>query len=134
MDSLTQVLMRLMDLLLAFPIGLEYFGHSRLRPGECIKLNRISSIRVYARLLIYGLTLRAQQMIYVDSAVIIGARALSNIFKHILTKHPVTNYGHSYNGARVGKPREAALSFLEMGVQLQTPDLGSILNSGTQRN
>lgn len=128
------VLMRLMDLLLAFPgILLALSISAILGPGLVNALIAIgvASIPVYARL-VHSLTNQAKQFMYVESARIVGVPTsrivLRHIFPNILSPIMVT----ATTGLGWAMLWEAALSFLGLGVQPPTPDWGSILNSGTE--
>jgi len=128
------VLMRVMDLLLAFPgILLALSISAILGPGlvNALIAIGIASIPVYARL-VHSLTNQAKQYMYVESARIVGAPTsrivLRHIFPNILSPIVVT----ATTGLGWAMLWEAALSFLGLGVQPPTPDWGSILNSGTE--
>lgn len=127
------VLMRFMDLLLAFPgILLALSISAILGPGlvNALIAIGISSIPVYARL-VHSLTNQAKNYVYVESAKIVGASNLRIILRHILPNIMAPLLVTATTGLGWAMLWEAALSFLGLGVQPPTPDWGSILNSGT---
>ncbi|QSO49324.1 ABC transporter permease [Alicyclobacillus mengziensis] len=126
------VLMRFMDLLLAFPgILLALSISAILGPGlvNALIAIGISSIPVYARL-VHGLTNQAKNYVYVESAKIIGASNIRIVLRHILPNIMAPLLVTATTGLGWAMLWEAALSFLGLGVQPPTPDWGSILNSG----
>ncbi|QSO54022.1 ABC transporter permease [Alicyclobacillus curvatus] len=128
------VLMRLMDLLLAFPgILLALSISAILGPGLVNALIAIgvSSIPVYARL-VHSLTHQAKNYVYVESARIVGASNTRIVLRHILPNILAPLLVTATTGLGWAMLWEAALSFLGLGVQPPTPDWGSILNSGTE--
>ena len=129
---LDNVIMRVMDLILAFPgLILAIWLVSLLGPNIVNVVIAIAffSLPVYARL-IRGITLSIREMEYVMAARSMGAGSLRIMFFHILpgVLGPLivlTTLGIS--GAIVAG---ASLSFLGLGVRPPTPEWGAMLADG----
>ena len=129
---LDNVIMRAMDLILAFPgLILAIWLVSLLGPniGNVVIAIAFFSLPTYARL-IRGITLSIREMEYVMAARSMGAGSLRIMFFHILpgVLGPLivlTTLGIS--GAIVAG---ASLSFLGLGVRPPTPEWGAMLADG----
>lgn len=126
------VIMRSMDLLLAFPgILLALAVAAILGPGlgNGVIAVAIVSVPVYARV-VEGATIEIRDLAYVEAAVAIGGSR-----GHIIWRHVVPNVmsgiivlATSWLG--IATLWIAALGFLGLGVQPPTPEWGAILNDG----
>jgi glutathione transport system permease protein len=128
-DSL---IMRLMDVLLAFPGILLAIGVvALLGPGidNVIYAIAVFSVPVFARL-VRGSTLALKQTLYVQAARSIGVRAPMLMLRHILpgTLPSVI----VYRSLRVGTSilTAAALSFIGLGAPPPSPEWGAMLAEG----
>ena len=128
-DSL---IMRLMDVLLAFPGILLAIGVvALLGPGidNVIYAIAVFSVPVFARL-VRGSTLALKQTLYVQAARSIGVRAPMLMLRHILpgTLPSVI----VYCSLRVGTSilTAAALSFIGLGAPPPSPEWGTMLAEG----
>jgi glutathione transport system permease protein len=128
-DSL---IMRVMDVLLAFPGILLAIGViAVLGPGidNVIYAIAVFSTPVFARL-VRGSTLALKRTVYVQAARSIGVRKFRLIFTHILpgTLPAVI----VYVSLRVGTSilTAAALSFIGLGAQPPSPEWGAMLSDG----
>ena len=126
------VIMRLMDVLLAFPGILLAIGVvALLGPGidNVIYAIAVFSVPVFARL-VRGSTLALKQMLYVQAARSIGVRAPMLMLQHILpgTLPSVI----VYCSLRVGTSilTAAALSFIGLGAPPPSPEWGAMLAEG----
>ena len=124
------VLMRIIDVLLAFPgivlaIGVvAVLGSSMM---NVIIAVAIFSVPAFARL-VRGSTLAIKRMTYIEAMHSIGARDSNIIFRHILpgTISPIVVYGTMRVGTSI--ITAASLSFLGLGAQPPTPEWGAMLN------
>lgn len=122
--------MRLVDLLLAFPgILLALVVTSILGPGLVNGVIAIAGvlIPVYARL-VEGATTEIRSLPYVDAAVALGAGPLWIISRHILPNVLSGVVVLTTTLIGIGALWVAALGFIGLGVQPPTPELGTILN------
>jgi glutathione transport system permease protein len=129
---LDSLIMRLMDVLLAFPGILLAIGVvALLGPGidNVIYAIAVFSVPVFARL-VRGSTLALRQTLYVQAARSIGVRAPMLLFRHILpgTLPSVI----VYCSLRVGTSilTAAALSFIGLGAPPPSPEWGAMLAEG----
>lgn len=126
------VIMRSMDLLLAFPgILLALAVAAILGPGlvNGVIAVAIVSVPVYARV-VEGATMEVRNLPYVDAAIAIGSGS-----GHIVWKHIVPNVLSGFvvlatSWLGIATLWIAALGFLGLGVQPPTPEWGAILNDG----
>lgn len=127
-----EVLMRVMDILLAFPyLLLAIAVVSALGPGE---LNTQLAIAVwtlpsFARL-IRGSVISLKQREFVEAAKALGAGTRRILWTHILPNalSPIIIYGTLYIARAI--MMEAALSFLGMGAQPPTASWGMMVSAG----
>jgi glutathione transport system permease protein len=126
------VLMRLMDVLLAFPgIILAIGVVAVLGPGidNVIYSIAVFSVPVFARL-VRGSALSLKQTLYVQAARSIGVRPLALMLRHIL---PGAMPGVIvYASLRLGTSilTAAALSFIGLGARPPSPEWGAMLADG----
>ena len=128
-DSL---IMRLMDVLLAFPGILLAIGVvALLGPGidNVIYAIAVFSVPVFARL-VSGSTLALKQTLYVQAARSIGVRAPMLMLRHILPGALPSVI--VYCSLRVGTSilTAAALSFIGLGAPPPSPEWGAMLAEG----
>jgi len=126
------LIMRLMDVLLAFPGILLAIGVvALLGPGidNVIYAIAVFSVPVFARL-VRGSTLALRQTLYVQAARSIGVRAPALILRHILPGALPSVI--VYSSLRVGTSilTAAALSFIGLGAPPPSPEWGTMLAEG----
>ncbi|ABR49057.1 binding-protein-dependent transport systems inner membrane component [Alkaliphilus metalliredigens QYMF] len=132
--KLDNVVMRLMDVLLAIPgILLAISIVASLGPGltNVMIAVGIGSIPGYARIVRASvLTIRDQE--FVEAARAIGANDFRIIMKHILPNSMAPIIVQATLGVAGAILSAAGLSFIGLGIQLPTPEWGAMLSSGRQ--
>ena len=126
------VIMRLIDLLLAFPgILLALAVSAVLGPGLVNGVIAIAAILVpvYARL-VEAATSEVRHLPYVDAAVTLGSGAWRIIFRHVLPNVSPGIIVLTTTWLGIAALLIAALGFIGLGVQPPTPEWGAILNDG----
>ena len=126
------VIMRLIDLLLAFPgILLALAVSAVLGPGLVNGVVSVAVILVpvYARL-VEGATAEVRHLPYVQAAVTLGAGAPHIVLRHVLPNVSPGIIVLTTTWLGVAALWIAALGFIGMGVQPPQPELGAILNEG----
>jgi ABC-type dipeptide/oligopeptide/nickel transport system permease subunit len=126
------VIMRLVDLLLAFPgILLALAVTAILGPGLWNGVIAIAAILVpvYARL-VEGATAEVRHLPYVDAAVTLGAGPWRIILRHILPNVASGIIVLTTTWLGIAALWITALGFIGLGVQPPTPEWGAILNDG----
>lgn len=124
------VLMRLMDAILAFPpllLAVAIVGSLGADIQNVMLALGIVNIPVFARL-VRGSALALREEVYVEAARALGASTLRIIFMHILRNAVapiVVQMTVTFAGAIIS---EASLSFLGLGAQPPTPSWGRDLN------
>ncbi len=126
------VVMRLVDLLLAFPgILLALAVSAVLGPGLVNGVLAVAVVvtPIYARL-VDGATSEVRHLPYVDAAVTLGAGAPWIVLRHVLPNisPPIIVLTTTWVGVAV--LWIAALGFIGVGVQPPQPEWGVILNDG----
>lgn len=129
---LDSVLMRLMDVLLAFPsilLALAIVG--TLGPGltNAVIAVAIVSIPEYARI-VRSVVLGAREEEFVQAATALGARSPRKMFKHILPTALGPLSVQASLGVGYAILSLAGLSFLGLGIQPPAADWGEMLNRG----
>lgn len=129
-----QVLMRILDIVLAFPSVLLAIGiAAALGPGlrNVIMAVVVVSIPVFCRL-VRGLTLSVREREYVEAARCLGASQARIILLHVLPN--VLPSVIVYSTLETGRVVifAAGLSFLGLGVQPPAADWGAMLAAGRQ--
>ncbi|MGH2405395.1 MAG: ABC transporter permease, partial [bacterium] len=129
-----QTLMRILDIVLAFPSILLAIGiAAALGPGlgNVIMAIVVVSIPIFARL-VRGLTLSIREREYVEAARCLGGSQARIILLHVLPNvlPPVIVYATLETGRVV--IFAAGLSFLGLGVQPPAADWGAMLAAGRQ--
>ncbi|WP_257029213.1 ABC transporter permease [Neobacillus driksii] len=125
-------IMRIMDILLAFPgILLALAIISTLGPGLINVTIAVGaySIPLFARI-VRGSTLEVKRLEYIDAVRSLGADDLTIIFKHILPNilSPIIVQGTLRLATVILSA--AGLSFLGLGAQPPSPEWGTMLSSG----
>ena len=126
------VIMRMVDLLLAFPGILLALGVAAIMGpglGNGVIAVAIVLVPAYVRV-VEGATIQIRRLPYVEAAVNLGAGPLQIIWRHILpnVRSSIVVLTTSWLG--IAALWIAALGFLGLGVQPPTPEWGSILNDG----
>ena len=129
---LDSVLMRVMDVLLAFPsilLALAIVG--TLGPGlrNAVIAVAIVSIPEYARI-VRSVVLGAREEEFVQAASALGARDLRKMFRHILPTALGPLSVQASLGVGYAILSLAGLSFLGLGIQPPAADWGEMLNRG----
>lgn len=132
---LDELMMRLCDLLLAFPGLLLAIALVALlgsgRPERVALALCVTGWVSYARLA-RGQVLVQRELEYVQSARALGASSFRVLFRHILPNILSPLLVQATFGMAGAILAEATLSFLGLGVQQPTPSFGNMLNEGTQ--
>jgi peptide/nickel transport system permease protein len=126
------VIMRLVDLLLAFPgILLALAVSAILGPGLVNGVIAIAAIvvPVYARL-VEGATVEVRHLPYVDAATTLGAGSRWIILRHVLPNVSPSIIVLTTTWLGIAALWIAALGFIGLGVQPPTPEWGAILADG----
>lgn len=126
------VIMRLIDLLLAFPgILLALAAGAILGPGlrNGVLAVAVVVVPAYARV-VEGATLEIRKRPFIDAAVTTGAGSWHIIWRHILPNVRSGIFVLTTTWIGVAALWIAALGFIGMGVQPPTPEWGALLNEG----
>ncbi len=126
------VIMRLVDLLLAFPgILLALAVSAILGPGLVNGVIAIAVILVpvYARL-VEGATVEVRHLPYVDAAITLGSGSGRIILRHVLPNVSPGIIVLTTTWLGIAALWIAALGFIGLGVQPPMPELGAILSDG----
>lgn len=126
------VLMRVIDVLLAFPsLMLALIAVFALGPGltNAMIAVGISAIPSYARVT-RAEVLSAKENLYVQAAQAVGASNLSVMWRHILPNVIAPNIVIAALGTGTAILAGSALSFLGLGAQAPTPEWGLMLSQG----
>jgi ABC-type dipeptide/oligopeptide/nickel transport system permease subunit len=126
------VIMRLVDLLLAFPgILLALAVSAILGPGLVNGVIAIAAILVpvYARL-VEGATVEVRHLPYVDAATTLGAGSRWIILRHVLPNVSPGIIVLTTTWLGIAALWIAALGFIGLGVQPPAPEWGAILSDG----
>lgn len=128
------VLMRIIDVMLAFPGILLALGIVAVLGPSLTSLMiavGISTIPTYARLT-RASVLTARENLYVDAARVVGASNTSILLRHILPNVVAPIIVISTLGVGAAILVAASLSFLGLGSQPPTPEWGRMLSEGRQ--
>ena len=126
------IIMRLVDLLLAFPgILLALTVTAILGPGLNNGVIAIAAVLVpvYARL-VEGATAEIRNLPFIDASVTLGAGPLWIISRHILPNILSSVIVLTTTWLGIAALWITALGFIGLGVQPPTPEWGAILNDG----
>jgi ABC-type dipeptide/oligopeptide/nickel transport system permease subunit len=126
------VIMRVVDLMLAFPgILLALAVAAIMGPGlgNGIIAVAIVLVPVYVRVM-EGATVQVRHLPYVEAATNLGARPWQIVWRHILPNVRSSIVVLTTTWIGIAALWIAALGFLGLGVQPPTPEWGAILNDG----
>ncbi|WP_124221484.1 ABC transporter permease [Aquisalibacillus elongatus] len=126
------VIMRFMDILLAFPGILLALAIISILGGNFINVIiavAIFSIPTFARI-VRGSTLATRELEYVDAVKALGAKDSRIIFKHILPNVLSPLIVQSTLQIATAILTASGLSFLGLGAQPPSPEWGAMLNDG----
>lgn len=127
-----QIIMRGIDLLLAFPLILlaililAFFGQNLTNVLVAVAISRVPN---FARLT-HGLVLGLRQQEYLDAGRAIGAGDARLMGRYVLVNIAPSLIVYSTFSIPFAILLEAGLSFLGLGVQPPTPTWGSIISQG----
>lgn len=126
------IIMRIMDILLAFPGILMALALISILGASIINVVyavAISAIPTFARI-VRSSTLEVKNLEYIDAMKALGASDFRIIFKHILPNilSPIIVQASLYIATAVLSA--SGLSFLGLGAQPPSPELGAILSDG----
>lgn len=128
------VIMRCMDVLLAFPgILLALAIVAALGPGLINTMLAVGiwSIPIFARI-VRGSALAVRQQDYVTAAITLGASDARLVLRHVLPNAAAPLLVLSSLRMATAILTAAGLSFLGLGVQAPTAEWGAMLNDGRQ--
>ncbi|GAB3048540.1 hypothetical protein GCM10027286_09240 [Virgibacillus ainsalahensis] len=126
------VIMRSMDVLLAFPGILLALAIVSILGGSLINVIiavAISSVPVFARL-VRGSTLSTKKLEYIDAMRALGSSDSRILFKHILPNVSSPIIVQSTLSIATAIISASGLSFLGLGAQPPTPEWGAMLSDG----
>jgi ABC-type dipeptide/oligopeptide/nickel transport system permease subunit len=126
------ILMRIIDILLAFPsLILALIFVFALGPGltNAMIAVGIASVPAYARVT-RAEVLSAKENLYVQAAEAVGAPNLIVMFRHIMPNIIAPNIVIAALGTGIAILAGSALSFLGLGAQAPTPEWGLMLAQG----
>ncbi|MFC2949007.1 nickel transporter permease [Virgibacillus sediminis] len=126
------ILMRIMDVLLAFPGILLALAIVSVLGGNLFNVIlavAISSVPVFARI-VRGSTLSVKKLEYIDAMKALGASDTRIIFKHILPNVSSPIIVQATLSIATAILSASGLSFLGLGAQPPTPEWGAMLSDG----
>lgn len=129
---LDELLMRLVDVFLAFPgilLAIAIMGIWGPSLSNVIVALAVMGWVGYARL-VRGLVLAARNFDYIAAAQALGSRPRRVILRHLMPNVLAPVLVQATFGMAGAIVAEAGLSFLGLGVQPPTPSWGSMLNEG----
>lgn len=126
------IIMRVMDVLLAFPgilLALALVSIFGANKQNLVYAIAISAVPTFARI-VRGSTLATKNLEYVDAMKALGASDTRIIFKHIFPNisSPIIVQASLFIATAVLSA--SGLSFLGMGVKPPSPELGAMLSDG----
>jgi peptide/nickel transport system permease protein len=127
-----EIIMRLMDVMLAFPgilLALTIVAFLGPNFANALVAVGISKVPTFARI-VRGCVLSAKENLYVEAARATGCRTLRILFRHILPNVAAPLIVISTLGVAWAILNVAALSFLGLGAQPPTPEWGVMLSEG----
>lgn len=126
------IIMRIMDVLLAFPGILLALAIVSVLGGSIrnvIIAVAVFSIPVFARI-VRGSTLETKKLEYIDAVKALGASDIRIIFKHILPNVSSPIIVQATLNIATAVLTASGLSFLGLGAQPPTPEWGAMLSDG----
>ncbi len=130
--KLDNVIMRMMDVLLAIPgILLAIAIVSAFGGGlrNVMVAVGISSIPIYARI-VKASVISIKEQEFIEAARAVGARDFRIIFKHVLPNAMAPIIVQGTIGVAIAILSAAGLSFIGLGIQPPTPEWGAMLSGG----
>jgi peptide/nickel transport system permease protein len=127
-----EIIMRLMDVMLAFPgilLALTIVAFLGPNFANALVAVGISKVPTFARI-VRGCVLSAKENLYVEAARATGCRTFRILFRHILPNVAAPLIVISTLGVAWAILSVAALSFLGLGAQPPTPEWGTMLSEG----
>lgn len=128
------VIMRLVDLMLAFPgILLALAVAAILGPGLRHGVLAVAIVLVPAFVrVVEGATVQVRQLPYVEAARLLGVSKLRIVVRHILPNVRASIIVLTTSWLGIAALWIAALGFIGLGVQPPAPEWGAMLNEGQQ--
>ncbi len=130
--KLDNVIMRMMDILLAIPSILLAIAIVSAFGGGLVNVMiavGISSIPVYARI-VKASVISIKEQEFIEAARAVGAKDLRIIFKHVLPNSMAPIIVQGTIGVANAILSAAGLSFIGLGIQPPTPEWGAMLSGG----
>lgn len=130
--KLDAIIMRIMDILLAFPgilLALAIVSVLGKSLVNVIIAVGIFSIPAFARI-VRGATLAVRKLEYIDAMRALGAGDVRIVFKHILPNITSPIIVQATLRVAIAILTASGLSFLGLGAQPPTPEWGAMLNDG----
>lgn len=126
------VIMRMVDLMLAFPgILLALAVAAIMGPGLSNGVLAVALVLVPAYIrVVEGATVQLRHLPYVEAAINLGARPWQIIWRHILPNVRSSIVVLTTTWLGIAALWIAALGFIGLGVQPPTPEWGAMLNDG----
>ena len=130
--KLDNIIMRIMDILLAIPSILLAIAIVSAFGGGLVNVMvavGISSIPVYARI-VKASVISIKEQEFIEAARAVGAKDLRIIFKHVLPNSMAPIIVQGTIGVANAILSAAGLSFIGLGIQPPTPEWGAMLSGG----
>ncbi len=130
--KLDNVIMRMMDVLLAIPSILLAIAIVSAFGGGLVNVMvavGISSIPIYARI-VKASVISIKEQEFIEAARAVGARDFRIIFKHVLPNSMAPIIVQGTIGVAIAILSAAGLSFIGLGIQPPTPEWGAMLSGG----
>ena len=130
--KLDNVIMRIMDILLAIPSILLAIAIVSAFGGGLVNVMiavGISSIPVYARI-VKASVISIKEQEFIEAARAVGAKDLRIIFKHVLPNSMAPIIVQGTIGVANAILSAAGLSFIGLGIQPPIPEWGAMLSGG----
>jgi peptide/nickel transport system permease protein len=129
-----QVIMRLVDVLMAFPpLLLAIALAAVLRPSVGVVITVIAlTYWIYLARIVYGQTLSLREKEFVEAARAVGAGHTTIIVRHLMPHLASVAIVYATLGIAATVLTEASLSYLGIGVRPPTPSWGSLIREAQQ--
>ena len=131
---LDMVIMRIIDVMLAFPgllLAMGIVAALGFSLTNAMIAVGVSAIPGYTRV-VRGSVLSIKESVYIDAARVVGGRDLHIMLRHVLPNTLAPVIVLSTLGVARAIITGAALSFLGLGAQPPTPEWGAMLNHGRE--
>lgn len=128
--ALATLLMRLTDLMMAFPVLLLAIALTAILTPSLLIVALVIALLNWVGLarVVYGLVLSLRNREFVLAAEALGARPARILWRHVLPQLVSVTLVWATLGISTSVMLEATLSFLGVGVQPPTPSWGGIIN------